>query len=86
MLQHYFVAAWLPTGSDNYQIYSRVNLNAPAPQYTIGYNTTQPVTIAPGESGTLSTVAFVGPKEQNRLATFTFLLLMLLSEVFSAPF
>ncbi len=67
MLQHYFVAAWLPTGSDNYQIYSRVNLNAPSPQYTIGYNTTQPVTVAPGESGSLSTVAFVGPKEQHRL-------------------
>ena len=67
MLQHYFVAAWLPTGSDNYQLYSGVNNKTVRPQYRIGYKTTTPLTIQPGQSDSINTVLFVGPKEQARL-------------------
>ena len=67
MLQHYFVAAWLPTGSDNYQFYSGVSRNTAKPQYRIGYKTTQPVVIEPGDDGVIETAMFVGPKEQHRL-------------------
>ncbi len=68
MLQHYFVAAWLPSGSDNYQLYSGVNFNTPLAQYRIGYKSTQPVDIAPGASGVVQTDLYVGTKEQDRLA------------------
>ena len=72
MLQHYFVAAWLPAGADGYALFSGVsgnggNANAAARQYRIGYKATQPVHIAPGERGVVSTVLFVGPKEQKHL-------------------
>ncbi len=67
MLQHYFVAAWLPIGSENYQLYSGVNKTTDRPQYRIGYKTTQPVTIPVGGSGVINSALFVGPKEQVRL-------------------
>jgi len=66
MMQHYFVVAWLPAGSDGYQLYSGVSDDRD-PQYRIGYKTLQPVTIPPGESGQLEAVLFAGPKEQVRL-------------------
>lgn len=67
MLQHYFVAAWLPAGSDYYQLYSGVNNKTTKPQFRIGYKTTQPVTIQPDQTGTAHAALFVGPKEQVRL-------------------
>ena len=67
MLQHYFVAAWLPMESDHYQLYSGVNNKTPKPQFRIGYKTTQPVTIQTGQTEVIPTALFVGPKEQVRL-------------------
>ncbi len=67
MLQHYFVAAWLPMESDYYQLYSGVNNQTPKPEYRIGYKTTRPVTVHPGQTGVAPTALFVGPKEQVRL-------------------
>ena len=67
MLQHYFVGAWLPEGSAGYQLYTGVSRNTPAPQYRVGFKHTEPVRIAPGESGVVSSALFVGPKEQKRL-------------------
>ncbi len=67
MLQHYFVAAWLPLDSENYQFYSGVNEDTPKPQYRIGYKSTQPVQIQPGASGEIRSAMFIGPKEQSRL-------------------
>jgi YidC/Oxa1 family membrane protein insertase len=68
MLQHYFVAAWLPIDSDSYQFYSGVNRDTAKPQYRIGYKSTQPVQIQPGASGEVRGALYVGPKEQNRLS------------------
>ncbi|MBX2886128.1 MAG: membrane protein insertase YidC, partial [Granulosicoccus sp.] len=42
MLQHYFVSAWLPQGSDSYQLYSGVSRNTVLPEYRIGFKQTQP--------------------------------------------
>lgn len=66
MMQHYFVSVWLPSGSAGYTFYSGVK-NAARPEYRIGYKTTQPVQIAPGNRGVVNTVLFAGPKEQDRL-------------------
>ena len=66
MLQHYFVASWLPQGSDNYQFYTGVT-NKINPEYRVGYKTMQPVSIPAGQTGELNTSLFVGPKEQARL-------------------
>lgn len=67
MMQHYFVAAWLPQDADKYQFFSGVGGNSPSSQYRIGYKTTQPVHISPGQNGVLRTRLFIGPKEQYRL-------------------
>ncbi len=67
MLQHYFVAAWLPEGSDNYQLYSGVNKNTAKPEYRIGYKSTQPVNVPAGQTGVVNTAIYVGPKNQARL-------------------
>ena len=66
MLQHYFVASWLPQGSDRYQFYTGVT-NRANTEYRVGYKTTQPVSIPSGSTGALNTSLFVGPKEQARL-------------------
>ncbi len=66
MMQHYFVAAWLPVDADGYQFYSGVS-NTVNPQYRIGFKSLQPVTVAPGETGRLRGILFAGPKEQKRL-------------------
>lgn len=67
MMQHYFVAAWLPGGAERYQFFSGVSRDRSNPQYRIGYKTTRPVRVAPGGEGVINTVLFVGPKEQDRL-------------------
>lgn len=67
MLQHYFVAAWLPEGADSYQLYSGISQNKANPQYRIGYKAENPVSIAPGQTGVVKTALFVGPKEQTQL-------------------
>lgn len=66
MMQHYFVAAWLPVDADSYQFYSGVS-NTANPQYRIGFKSLQPVTVDPGDTGQLRGILFVGPKEQKRL-------------------
>lgn len=66
MLQHYFVGVWIPETNNDYQFYSRYQ-RANNPEYTIGYKTTNPVTITPNQTATLKTSMFLGPKEQKRL-------------------
>ena len=67
MLQHYFVGAWLPEGSQGYQFFSGVSRDTSLPQYRIGFKHTEPVRIAAEGRGVISSSLFVGPKEQNRL-------------------
>lgn len=67
MLQHYFVGAWLPEGSQGYQLFSGVSRDTVQPQYRIGFKHTEPVRIPADSSGVLSSSLFIGPKEQKRL-------------------
>lgn len=64
MVQHYFVSAWVPVPETevNYQARKLNNQNV----YLFGF-TTPAVSIAPGESATLSASFYSGPKDQYRL-------------------
>lgn len=71
MLQHYFAGIWMPvtiqsTENAAYSFYSNY-VSEGNPQYIMGYKTLQPLTLSSGETGTLITRAFIGPKEQSRL-------------------
>ena len=64
MIQHYFLAAWLPAADETNFFYSKV----PAPErYILGLISTEK-TIAAGDSGVFSTRAYLGPKVQDVLA------------------
>ena len=57
MLQHYFVAAWLPSGKVEREFYTKSLGNK---QFSVG--TILPIaTIAPGQKGGISTSLYVGP-------------------------
>jgi len=63
MLEHYFVAAWIPEKAADNQLYSLVNngngiIGARGPE----------VTIAAGETAQLNSVFYAGPKDQDSLA------------------
>ena len=68
MLQHYFVGAWLPQEQGPYEFYSSV-ANGNNPVYRMGYKTLIPTTVEPGTSGMMTNRLYIGPKEQDRLAT-----------------
>jgi YidC/Oxa1 family membrane protein insertase len=64
MIQHYFLAAWLPeSGKDNlyFSRYNRVK-----DHYTLGTRTSA-VTIEAGQTGEITSRFVVGPKLQNKL-------------------
>lgn len=64
MLQHYFVSAWVPPQEQSNTLYSRIL----GGQYAaIGYLGT-PFQVAPGEKTQVSSVLYVGPKDQETLA------------------
>ena len=64
MIQHYFLAAWIPQEGSNNLFYSRHNVNAD--RYVLGTRT-QPVALNPGQTDTLHSKLVVGPKLQNEL-------------------
>jgi len=67
MLQHYFVAAWIPGDGAPKSIYSGTNQAKTPATYRIGYRDEQLTNVAPGSSGQLSTSVYLGSKEQRRL-------------------
>jgi YidC/Oxa1 family membrane protein insertase len=62
MLEHYFVAAWVPQAEDTNQLYSLVSGNLGV----IGSQSPQ-ASIAVGESKTFSATFYAGPKDQENL-------------------
>jgi YidC/Oxa1 family membrane protein insertase len=72
MLQHYFAGVWMPQAIANngnantYGFYSNYTPKA-NPEYIMGYKTLSPLSLQAGETGTLSTRAFIGPKENDQL-------------------
>ncbi|MEE8482831.1 MAG: membrane protein insertase YidC [Acidiferrobacterales bacterium] len=64
MMQHYFIASWLPDAKQKGQIYS----SSPSQdRYVIGYKHTEPLTIAPGNKASVGIDIYAGPKEPARL-------------------
>ena len=67
MLQHYFVAAWIPPGGQAETFYTR---ELPGPRYVIGMYS-QVAAVAAGASYAFQSKLFAGPKLQNELAQVT---------------
>ena len=66
MIQHYFLAAWIPPQDDTTRIYTLSNLKRNPSTYTIGQRSSGR-TVAPAASTEFSSQMFVGPKLVNRL-------------------
>lgn len=60
MLEHYFVSAWVPNGTENNQLYTTYSNNQEA---VIGFKAPA-VTIDAGQQGNTSAIFYVGPKDQ----------------------
>lgn len=66
MVDHYFLASWIPPRSDRYTFYTRTLDRDGSLRYMIGlYSDTERV--AAGATGAFSSRVYLGPKEQNRL-------------------
>ena len=65
MIEHYFVSAWVPPQDQNNTIFSMVRQNTNA---VIGF-TGETINLNPGESAQLSSILYLGPKDQDTLAT-----------------
>lgn len=64
MAQRYFVSAWIPPAGTPVTFYSE---HLPDDRYVLGFKTAQPLTLAPGATGTLSARLFGGPKRPTLL-------------------
>src|SRR5690606_18543359 len=58
MVERYFVSAWIPNPEETFDYYSKVD-NGDV--YTIGM-ASQPITVAPGQSKTVSAKFYSGPE------------------------
>jgi len=63
MLEHYFVSAWVPNGTENNQLYTTLSNNQEA---VIGFKAPA-ITIDAGQQSTTSAIFYVGPKDQEVL-------------------
>ncbi len=61
ILQHYFVAAWLPVDNTNREYFTR---KLDGDSYAVGV-ILSPVSIAPGQSASITTSLYAGPAESN---------------------
>jgi YidC/Oxa1 family membrane protein insertase len=66
MIEHYFLTAWVPPQDKTNTIYTRAIGTDFA---TIGY-TSEPVSIAQGETAVLENILYMGPKDQDTLREF----------------
>ncbi|UTP73278.1 membrane protein insertase YidC [Alteromonas sp. LMIT006] len=66
MIEHYFLSAWVPPQDRTNTIYTRAIGTDFA---TIGY-TSEPVSIAQGETAVLNNILYLGPKDQDTLREF----------------
>ncbi|MCF2947202.1 membrane protein insertase YidC [Paraglaciecola aquimarina] len=65
MIEHYFVSAWVPPQNETNNLYSRVLQNTNG---VIGF-TGQSVNINAGETAQINSVLYLGPKDQDTLAS-----------------
>ena len=64
MLEHYFVSAWVPSQEQTNTLYSRNLKN----QYAVIGVLSPSESVAPGETKTLASTLYMGPKDQESLA------------------
>jgi len=65
MIQHYFLAAWIPEAGKNFTYFTRaINQDE---RYVIGYKSATEYSVAAGERHNITGRLFVGPKLQNQL-------------------
>ncbi|MDN5848757.1 MAG: membrane protein insertase YidC [Nitrococcus sp.] len=69
MVQHYFLAAWVPPSGKTERYYSRL-VNTGQDQFILGMSSPWQ-TIQPGQSGKFQSRLYLGPKDQQRLASVT---------------
>lgn len=67
MLQHYFLAAWIPQAGQGNRYETSQVANSQPTRFTIGQVGTTAATVAPGEEWTDTSRLWVGPKLQNVL-------------------
>lgn len=65
IIEHYFLGAWIPNQDETNTIYTK-SLTSPQQRYIIGLQS-EPLQIASGSVGALTTGFFVGPKTQDRM-------------------
>lgn len=65
IIEHYFLGAWIPNQDETNTIYTK-SLSSPQQRYIIGLQS-EPLQIASGAAGALTTGFFVGPKKQDRM-------------------
>ncbi|WP_028670319.1 membrane protein insertase YidC [Saccharospirillum impatiens] len=65
ILQHYFLSAWVPATDQSHSYYARQLANG---LYYAGFQSPA-LTVAPGDTATTATQLYVGPKDQDDLAT-----------------
>ena len=68
MLQHYFVAAWVPAADQQNKLFTRLFKGN---QAIIGFKSSDPIDIQAGETKTLSASLFVGPKDQDAMKSLS---------------
>ena len=64
MLEHYFVSAWVPSQEQTNTLYSRNLKN----QYAVIGVLSPSESVAPGETKTIGSTLYIGPKDQDKLA------------------
>jgi YidC/Oxa1 family membrane protein insertase len=69
VIEHYFMSAWIPGEDEINVMYARaVPGVAGRTDYLIGLHSAESLTVAPGDSGVLSTRLWIGPKSQDELS------------------
>lgn len=68
IIQHYFLAAWLPEADESWVYYTKAPDARP---YVLGMRSGRPAEVLPGETATLANQLFVGPKDQEMLGAIS---------------
>jgi YidC/Oxa1 family membrane protein insertase len=68
VIEHYFMSAWIPGADEINAMYGRAVPGATGTEFLLGLHSADPISIAPGETGVLSTRLWVGPKSQGELS------------------
>ena len=69
MIQHYFLAAWIPERGKTFSYFTRaINKDE---RFVIGYKSKDEYSVAPGASQSIDGRLYIGPKRQNHIENVT---------------